>query len=122
VSIDNQGRIGGIANTDIVEINFTERQAMLENAQDVLGRVAQYTQLARMVQRVCDHPAQKLLLHEQITDLKSQQFLPPQWDSTASERTIQTLTAEREEASSGPAAPGTVEELRDELAVMTSDA
>lgn len=51
---------------------------MLEEAQEVLRQVAQYTEPANHVQRVCDHPAQIIALQKQITDLQAQQFLPVQ--------------------------------------------
>jgi hypothetical protein len=71
VSVDDQARIGGIVNTDITRVDFVERQVMLEEAQDVLRRVAQYTEPATMIQRVCDHPAWILGLQKEITKLKS---------------------------------------------------
>jgi hypothetical protein len=71
VSVDDKARIGGIVNTDITCVDFAERQVMLEEAQDVLRRVAQYTELASTIQRVCDHPAQILGLQKEITKLKT---------------------------------------------------
>jgi len=38
-----------------MEINFSERQAGLEEAQEVARRVAECTEPAAMVRRVCDH-------------------------------------------------------------------
>jgi len=49
VSADDQAIIGGIVNRNLIEINFAERQAVLEEAQEVLRRVAQYTKPAAMV-------------------------------------------------------------------------
>jgi hypothetical protein len=43
---------------NLMEIDFGERQAVLEETPDVLRRVAQYTEAAAMVQRVCNDPAQ----------------------------------------------------------------
>jgi hypothetical protein len=40
VSVDDHGCIGGIANRNLMEVDFAERQAMLEEAQEVLRRVA----------------------------------------------------------------------------------
>jgi len=68
--------IGGIVNSNLMEIDFAERQAALEKAQELSSRVSQYTKLAAMEQRVSDHPAQIIALQKQITDLQTQQFLP----------------------------------------------
>ena len=48
---------------------------MLEEAQEVLRRVAQYIEPANLVLRVCDHPAQIIALQKQIMDLLGQQLL-----------------------------------------------
>jgi hypothetical protein len=122
VSIDDQVRIGGIVNTDIMSVDFAERQAMLEKAQDVLRRVVQYTEPASTIQRVCDHPAQILGLQKEIADLKSRQFLPPQCDHTEMENHILTLRNKWDETRQRPAAPGTDEDLQQELVDMTRDA
>jgi len=60
-----------------MEVDCAERQAILEEAQEVLRRMAQYTEPTSMVQRVCDHPAQIIGLQTEILDLTSRQFLPP---------------------------------------------
>jgi len=39
--VDNQANIGGIINRNILEIDFPERQMILEEAPEVLRRVAQ---------------------------------------------------------------------------------
>jgi len=62
VSIDDQRRIGGIVNRNLMEVDFAERQAMLEEAQEVLRRVAQYTEPASTVQNVCNRLAQIIAL------------------------------------------------------------
>jgi len=85
-------------------------------------RVAQYSQPIREVQRVCEHPHQIIDLHRQITDLQMKQFLPPQCDHTGLEHQIQTLRNERDEALRRPPAPGTNEDLQQELDDMTRDA
>jgi hypothetical protein len=71
VSVDDQAHIGGIVTTDITCMDFAERHMMLEEAQDVLRRVAQYMELASTILRVCDHPAQILGLQKEITKLKT---------------------------------------------------
>jgi hypothetical protein len=60
--------------------------------QDVLMRVAQYSQPIREVQMVCEHSQQIIDLQRQITDLQMKQFLPLQWVHTELEQRIQTLT------------------------------
>jgi len=72
VSMDNQATTGGLVNTNVLDIDFTERQTMLETAQEVLRRGAQYTEPQRVVQRVYDHPAKIIALLKQITDLLAQ--------------------------------------------------
>jgi cell division septum initiation protein DivIVA len=122
VSVDDHGCIGGIANRNLMEVDFAERQAMLEEAQEVLRGVAQYTERASTVQRVCDHQAQIITLQKEVPDLKSKQFLPLQCNNAEIESRIQTLTAQRDDHLMRPAAPGTDEELQQELEDMTQDA
>jgi hypothetical protein len=56
-----------------------------------------------------------------MTDLQTKQFLPPQCDHTKLEQQIWTLRNERDEALRKTAAPGTSEELQQELDDMTWD-
>jgi hypothetical protein len=51
-SIDGQARIGGIVNRNLMELDFAERQAKLEEAQEVLRWVTEYTEPSSTVQRV----------------------------------------------------------------------
>jgi hypothetical protein len=74
------------------------------------------------VQIVCEHPQQIIDLQWQISDVQTKQFLPPQCDHTELVRQIQTLRDERDEALRRTAAPGTSEELQQELDDMTRDA
>jgi len=97
------------------------REAFIQT-QEVLMRVAQYSQPIREVQMVCEHPQQIIDLQRQITDLQTRQFLPPQCDHTELEQQIQILRNERDEALRRPAAPGTNEDLQQELDDMTQDA
>jgi len=99
VSADDQDIIGGIINWNLLEIDFGERQTLLEAAQEVLRRVAQYTEPVAMVQRVCDHLAHIIALQMQIRDLQTQQFLPPECDHSTFEQQLETLRHEVEEAS-----------------------
>jgi hypothetical protein len=71
---------------------------------------------------VCDHPLQIIDLQRQIPDLQMKMFLHLQCDHTGLEQRIQTLPHKREEDRIRPAAPGTEEELRQELAEMTQAA
>jgi len=91
VSADDQAIIEGIVTRKLLEIDFGERQILLEAAQRMLRRVAQYTEPATMVQRVCDHPAQNIKLHNKTTDLHSQQFLPPECDHSIFEQQLEIL-------------------------------
>ena len=69
VSTDDQAIMGEIVKRNLLEIDFGERQTMLEEAPQVLRRVAEYTEPVAMIQRVCDHSAQIIGLQKQITDL-----------------------------------------------------
>lgn len=80
--VHHQACIGGIVNTAITRANLAERQAMPEQALDVLRRVAQNMEPSSTMQQVCDHPAQIIELQEDITDHKSAQILPPKCDHT----------------------------------------
>ena len=108
---------------DVDKDNIGHEQLMeaFAQTQEVLMRVAQYSQPIREVQMVCEHPQQIINLQRQITDLQARQFLPPQCDHTGLEQQIQTLRNERDEALQRPAAPGTNEDLRQALEDMTRD-
>jgi len=121
VSVDDQATIGGLVNTNLLDIEFAERQMMQESALALLRRVAQYTGSASLVLSVSDHTAQIITLQMQITVLQAQQFLPPQCDHTEIETRIIVLTTECDEARRRPAAPGTKEELQEKLAMKTRD-
>jgi len=84
--------------------------------------VAEYSQPFREVLMVCDHPQQIIDLEQQVTDLQTKQFLPPQCDRTKLQQQIQTLTNEWDEAWKRPTAAGTNQELQQVLNVMTRDA
>lgn len=56
--MDDRAFIGGSVNWNILDVDFGERQTMLVMAQEVLRRVAEYTEWGNVVQRVCNHPAQ----------------------------------------------------------------
>jgi len=85
-------------------------------------RVAQYSQPIREVRMVCKHPQQIIDLQWQITDLQGKQFLPPQCHHRKVERQIRTLIDKRDEARGRPAAPGTNEDLRQEVEAITQNA
>jgi len=121
VSADDQAIIGGIVNRNLLEVEFGERQTLSEKAQDVLQRVAQYTEPAAMAQRVCDPPPQIITLQIQITDLQTQQFLPQDCDHSTFEQQLETLGQELEEARRIPRTVGTDEDLQQGLDAMTRD-
>jgi hypothetical protein len=75
VSADHQAVIGGIVNRNLLEIAFGQRQTLLEEKQQVLKRVAEYTEHTAIVQRLCDHMTQIITLQIQITDQQSQRCL-----------------------------------------------
>jgi len=122
VSIEDQGTIMALIDIDKDNIGYEQLTEAFVQTQEVLMRVAQYSEPIREVQRVCDHPQQIINLQREITDLQTKQFLPPQCDHTELEQQMQTLRDERDEALRRPSAPGTSEELQQELDDMTRDA
>jgi len=122
VSIEDQGTIMALIDVNKDNIRHEQLTEVFAQTQEVLMRVAQYSQPIREVQMICEHPQQIIDLQRQITDLQARQFLPPQCDHTEMERQIQTLRNERDEALRRPPAPGTNEDLRQELEDMTRDA
>jgi len=122
VSADDQAIMRGINNKNLLEINFGERQTLLEEAEEVLRVVVQCTDPTAMVDRVCDHPATITALQTQITYLQSQQVLPAECDHSTFEQQLGTLTQALVEARRTPGTVGTDENLRKELDEMTQDA
>ena len=121
VSVDDQGTI--MAPIDVAKDNvgFEQLRKVFTRTQEVLMRVAQYSQPIRLVQMVCKHPQQIIDLQRQIRDLQTKQFLPTQCDHTSLEQQIQTLRDEWDEALRTSTVPGTSEELQQELDDMTRD-
>jgi hypothetical protein len=122
VSVENQGTIMALIDIDKDNIGNEQLKEAFIHIQEVLIRVAQYSQPIREVQRVCEHPQQIIDLQRQITDLQTKRFLPPQCDHTELEQKIRTLTTERNEGLRRPVVPGTNEDLQQELDDMTRDA
>jgi hypothetical protein len=121
VSIEDQGTIMALIDVDKDNTGYEQLRESFGQTQEVLMRVAQYSQPIREVQMVCKHPQQIIDLQWQITDLQTKQFLPPECDHTELEQQIQTLRNEPDEAFRRPPAPGTNEELQQELDDMTRD-
>ena len=122
MSIEDQGTIMALIDIDKDNIGYEQLTEAFAQTQEVLMRVAQYSQPIREVQRVCKHPQQIIDLQKQITDLQTKQFLHPQCDHTGLEQQLQTLRTERDEALRRPPAPGINEDLQQELEDMTQDA
>jgi len=122
VSGEDQGTIMALIDIDKDNVGSEQLREVFIQTQEVLMRVAQYSQPIREVQMVCENLQQIIDLQRQITDLQTKQFLPRQCDHTELERQIQTLRNERDEALRRPSAPGTSEELQQELDDMTRDA
>jgi len=78
-------------------VGLEELKEAFGQTQEVLTKVAQYSQPIREVQMVCEHPQQIIDLQHQITDLQANKFLPPLCDNTKLEGRIQTVTRERDE-------------------------
>jgi hypothetical protein len=122
VSVEDKRTIMAHLDMEGDAIEFEELREASARTHEVLTRVAQYSQLIREVQMICVDPQQIIDPLRRITDLQTKQFLPSQCDHTEFERQILTLTNERNDARMSPAAPGTDEDLQQELADMTQDA
>ena len=112
VSVEVQGTTMALIDIDKDNTGYEQLKEAFAQTQEVPMRVAQYSQLTREVQMVCEHPQQIIQLQWQITNLQTKQFLPPDSDNTELEQQIQTLRNEREEALRRPPPPGTNEELQ----------
>jgi len=122
VSVADQAIIGEIVNRNLLEIDFGERQTSLGEAQVVLRRVVQYTEPAAVVQRVCDHQAQIIRLQKQITNLQSEECLPPECDHSMFKQQFEALRPELEQFRSTPRMVRSDKDLQQELDEMTWNA
>jgi hypothetical protein len=77
VSPEDQGTIMALLDLDKETLATEATTDAFVQAQEVIVRIAQYSQPVRTIQAVCDHPNQIIALQKQITDLQTQQFLPP---------------------------------------------
>src|SRR5882757_10418798 len=123
VSVQDQGTINRILETNLGETTDTDSIELLVVTQQVLSRVAQYSQPLREIQQVCNHPAEIADLQNQITILRAQTQPPPLvCDHTDYEMQLTTLRNELEVARRTPRTAGTDEDVRRELDDMTRDA
>jgi hypothetical protein len=123
VSVQDQGTINRILETNLGETTSTESIELLMVTQQVLSRVAQYSQPVREIQQVCNHPAEIADLRNQVTILRAQtQPAPLVCDHTNYETQLETLRNDLEVARRTPRTAGTDEDLRRELDDMTRDA
>lgn len=122
VSVYNSQLTGELLNTNVNAMVFKETQERFGQAQEVLQTVALYMEPAELIQMVCNHPEEIIKLQKGIRDLTAQHFLPPTRDQTKMENRFRGLENVLANARKGPAAPGTGEDIREELAMMTRDA
>jgi hypothetical protein len=122
VSPADQGTIMALIDLNRETMGAEATTDAFVQAQEVMMRIAQYSQPVRTIQAVCDHPAQIVALQKQITNLQSKQFIPPSCDHTTFEQQIQQLRGNLDEARKTPRIVGTDEDLRRELDDMTRDA
>jgi hypothetical protein len=94
----------------------------LVQAQELMVRIAQYSQPVRTIQAVCNHPNQIIAPQKQVTNLQARAFLPPSCNQTTFEQQIQQLRNDLDELRRTPTTVGTDEDLRRELGDMTRDA
>jgi len=71
VSVQDQGTINRLLETNLGETPETENIELLMVTQQVLSRVAQYSQPVREIQQRCSHPADIADLRNQITILRA---------------------------------------------------
>jgi len=71
VSVEDQGTIMALINIDKDNVGSEQLREAFIQTQEVLMRVAQYSQPIREVQMVCEHPQQIIDLQRQITDLQT---------------------------------------------------
>ena len=120
VSVQDQVTINRILDTNLGETTDTESIELLMVTQQVLSRVAQYSQPVREIQQVCSHPAEIADLRNQITILQAQTQPPPLvCDHTEYETRLTTLRNELEVARQTPRTAGTDQDLRRELDEIT---
>ena len=123
MSVQDQVTINRILDTNLGETTDTESIELLMVTQQVLSRVAQYSQLVREIQQVCSYPAEIADLRNQITILQAQAQPPPLvCDHSNYETQLTTLRNELEVARQTPRTVGIDEDLRRELDDMTRDA
>jgi hypothetical protein len=120
VSIQDQGTINRILETNFGETTDMENVELLVVTQQVLSRVAQYSQPVWEIQQVCSQPAEIADLRNQITILRAQvQPAPLVCDHTDYEAQLTTLRNNLEMARRTPRMAGTDENIRRELDDMT---
>jgi hypothetical protein len=99
VSVQDQETITRLLETGLDTTTELENLELLMVTQQVLSRVAQYSQPVREIQQVCEPPAEIMDLRNQIMILRAQ-TQPPSLvcDHTNYEAQLQTLRNELEEA------------------------
>ena len=114
MSPEDQGTI--MARIDIQRdgIGPDELYAASTQTQEVLVRVAQYSQLIMEVQIVCDHLQQIIDLQLHIMNLQRQQYLAPQCDHLTIERQMEQLNRQLEDPRRTLRVAGTDEQLQHE--------
>jgi hypothetical protein len=81
-----------MVNSNLFEVDILKAQTKLEDAPEVLRRVAQYIDPASMVQRIWDCRAEIIAQQAGIMNVKDQAVLPPQGYHTEFESLIRILT------------------------------
>jgi hypothetical protein len=103
VSVQDQRTINRILETNFGDTTENENLELLMVMQQILNRVAQYSQPVREIQHVCSHPAEITDLRNQITILRARTEPPPMvCDHTDDETQLATLRNELEVARRTP--------------------
>jgi hypothetical protein len=114
VSPEDQGTIMALLDVNKETMDTKATIDAFVQAQELMIRIAQYSQPVRTIQAVCDHPSQIVALQKQITDLQTKRFIPPSCDHTTFEQQIQQLRDDLDEARKTPRTVGTDKDLRQE--------
>jgi hypothetical protein len=69
MSPEDQGTIMALLDLNHDRMGNKHTTEAFIHAQEVMTRIAQYSQPVRTIQAVCDHPQQIIALQRQVTDL-----------------------------------------------------
>lgn len=122
VSSDDQTLIRAVINPTVVSMGFEQMQELLVILHEALYGVAWYVEPVEMVQGVCDHPTQIIVLQEEITDLEVLHFLIVTFYNAMIDERMGALQNGHKDAWNRPIADETLKGALAEFAEMTWEA